>query len=94
MKFNTAALDRLATFRAKLKPRDVELLSRFELVLSFRELEVRSRNIDDQFYMLRARFRMQKVATKHLGVEIVMYDSVYGERDQSGKSRLGVFLID
>jgi hypothetical protein len=94
MNFNLTALDRLATFRSKLKPRDVELLAKFELVLAFRELEVRSRNIDDQFYMLRARFRMQKIATKHLGVEIVMYDSVYGERDQNGKSRVGVFLTD
>jgi hypothetical protein len=94
MNFNPIALDRLAKFRAKLKPRDVELLSRFELVLAYRELEVRSRNVNDQFLMLRSRHRMQKIATRCLGVEIVMYDSVYGEKDDSGKSRLGVFLID
>lgn len=81
-------LIRLQDFKDFLKLEDRRLISKFELVLTDTELEIRGGTPKQQCKLLRERFRIQKIATSVLHVEIAIYGSVFSFY---ANDRIGVF---
>lgn len=84
----------MSIFLSKLNIRDLVLVSKFDLLLSETELEMRGGSLGDQFKMIRSRYRLQKKADLYLGknIEVVMYGSIYGSYDAKDRTRLGVYI--
>lgn len=78
----------LERFRSRLNIVDKNLINNFELVLTDKELEIRGGTAKQQSALLKNRFRMQKIATSTLNVEIAMYGSVFSFY---ANDRIGIF---
>lgn len=81
-------LIQLKTFKNSLSGPDKTLLNKFELVLTDTELEIRGGTAKQQSKLLKDRFRIQKIATSMLNVEVAMYGSVFSFY---ANDRIGVF---
>lgn len=81
-------LMKLKTFKNSLNLSDKKLINSFELVLTDTELEIRGGTAKQQSKLLKDRFRIQKIATSELNVEVAMYGSVFSFY---ANDRIGVF---
>lgn len=81
-------LMKLKTFKNSLNLSDKKLINSFELVLTDTELEIRGGTAKQQSKLLKDRFRIQKIATSMLNVEVAMYGSVFSFY---ANDRIGVF---
>lgn len=81
-------LMKLKSFKNSLNLSDKKLINSFELVLTDTELEIRGGTAKQQSKLLKDRFRIQKIATSMLNVEVAMYGSVFSFY---ANDRIGVF---
>ena len=81
-------LIQLKSFKNSLNASDKRLINSFELVLTDTELEIRGGTAKQQSKLLKDRFRIQKIATSTLDVEVAIYGSVFSFY---ANDRIGVF---
>lgn len=81
--------DKIQLLRQHLSTSNLSIINNFDLVLTDTELEFRCKDVIEQNKFMTIRHKLQKIATRYLGVEVALYDSVYSTYPTN---RVGVFL--